>query len=699
MSRRASIPLFAAMLLIASPRFGLAQPLDVTPGYPEVQRAFLQEEFVMATHLAESFLLQSPEAPEASRVWLWLILSHDRLQQSGEALHDVDQLKRRIPSKDPLWPEVLFWEGDISRRAMQMPRAKAAFGRLLKQYPDSTWAAQGELGLGLIEFHHQAFEAAIPYFRGVANRGGDPAAVHDARMFEGICQLQLKRRQEAIAIFERLLAQVKDPNMIAQAAFYLGESYSGIQQYADAAASYGWAVEASGKGSQWRRPAQFGLAWSHFRADQCEQSVKAFTEYLSWPAVDHRTEALFSQGSCLVKLGRENEAVASFEEIISRDPEHPLALESAFVVADAYRRDGRFAQAKELMHQFLRRKLSPTGRAQIQLRLGSIALEQGNAAQARTVFTLATEDPNPAIQQSAYSGLGDVHLFFGNVAEAQAWYEKAAKRAEKTSVADHAAFQLGRIHLQLGQLDEAQAAFRRLASKPDSPFADDARLALVITYLNQKKEAEARGVLQAIQREQPGSVIAARAGYYQALLALAKEDFDEAKRLCTALITRAPSTDEAFEARLLLADLQAHDISPKAAMSNLKRLYEEGRLPLSQRAKVAKRIGDLLRDQGRYPDAIRWYEEALDILPAVRGEALYRMASCYEEAGDFELAITWYRKVEQAPWRVRGMLAAAKLLERLERDSEARAIYEEVAKEPVPEAKLIRERLAAGRGR
>jgi TolA-binding protein len=152
-----SWPVLAAVMVVASAARAFESP---TLGYPEVQRAFLQEDFVAVTQLAQTFLLQSPEAPEAPRVWLWLALSYDRLQQANEALQELDQLKKRLRSKNPVWPEALFWEGDISRRALQMPRAKAAYGKLLKQYPNSTWAAQAELGMGLIELHH--LRGAIP---------------------------------------------------------------------------------------------------------------------------------------------------------------------------------------------------------------------------------------------------------------------------------------------------------------------------------------------------------------------------------------------------------------------------------------------------------------------------------------------------------------------------------------------------------
>ena len=55
----------------------------------------------------------------------------------------------------------------------------------------------------------------------------------------------------------------------------------------------------------------------------------------------------------------------------------------------------------------------------------------------------------------------------------------------------------------------------------------------------------------------------------------------------------------------------------------------------------------------------------------------------------------WYRKIDQQPWLVRAQLALAKLLERQERLDEAGNIYRELAKQPIPEAPMAQERLAA----
>lgn len=675
---------------------------DPTPGYAAVQQAFLHEDFEAATSLAQSFILQHPDVPEVPRVWLWLALSLDRLERSGEGLAELDRLKARVPLTDPLWPELLFWEGEISRRASQWLRAKLAYQRLIEQYPKSSWVSQAQLGIGLIYVQQQGYDSAIGYLHEVAlQRPGTQIAL-DALLFEGLCHLRLEHFSDAVGIFQPLLLQLKEPTVIAQTSVYLGESLSGLERYDDAARAFQRAITAAGT-SSWAGLAQFGLGWALYQADRCEESVEALEWYVRQedrPATtprdgrEHRLEALFAQGSCLIRLNRSAEASTRFEELLLRAPSHPLALQGGLLLADLYRDQGRVAAAKEILHRLLGRTRDPTTQAQIQVRLGAIALEQGNAAQAKTIFELARQSEEVPLQQAALNGLGDVQMFLGDLLGAKHWYEKAMALASQTSLANYAMFQLGRIQLLLGALDEAVHTFEQLAATSDPGLADEARLGLALAYLNRRQEDRARSLLQELRAQHPTSLIAARAAYYQALIALGDSDEALAQRLCQEVMTKAPKSEEAVDARLLLADLYGRRTSVADAMSWLEEAYRSASLPSRHRARLAKRLGDFARSQQAYTEAIRWYDEAAAQLPSQRGEIAYRVASCYEEAGDFDTAITWYQQIDQPPWRVRGQLATAKLYEREDRLGDAQAIYEALAHEPIPEAKIAQERLA-----
>ncbi len=669
---------------------------DQTVGYTEVQRVFLREDFESVTMLAHTFLIRNTEAPELGRVWIWLVLSLDRLQRAPEALNELDLLKGHLAVNDSLWPEVLFWEGDISRRTFQMARAKSAFERLAKRYPDSTWTVQAQLGLGLIALHQQLFESAIGYFHAVVVQHSESAVALDARLFEGLCHLRLGQFKEALTLFQPLVEQLSEPAAIAQTAYYLGESFSGLGLYEQAVPAYQRAIASStaSKARQWGQVAQFGLGWAYYQMGHCAESVEAFERYRSYKPLDHPVEALFAQGSCFLRLGKEDRAIPLFEQIVSRDSGHPLALESGLAIVDAYRRQERFALAKELIHTLLRWPLDANSRAKVQLRLGAVALEQGNATQAHTVFALARQSDDPAIQQAALNGLGDVQMYVGDLPGALRQYEDARQLGATTSGAAYATYQVGRIRLQLGARNEAIAIFQQLTTSGEPTLADDALLALALAHVNQHEPDVARALLGTIRRERPESATAARAAYYLAVIALGEGDDAAAEQLCEETITKAAKSDEAMDAWLLLADLRASRTSVEEVMAWLHQVFVSSELPLRHRASVAKRLGDLARAQSHYSEAIRWYEAAMELLQSLSGEALYHMAFCYEEAGDIELAKSRYQSIEHPPWQVRGQLALAKLLEREGRVDEAEAIYVALASQPIPEAKVVQERLA-----
>jgi len=678
---------------------------DLLSTYAAVQRAFLQENFTDAASRAQRFIQQHPDAVESHRVRLWLALSLDRLERSDEALQELDRLKAQMASSDSLWPEVLFWEGDISRESLRMLRAKLAYQRLLQEYPRSSWAAQAQLGLGLVYLHQQDFETAIQHFHEVELEYPDGRPALDARLFEGLCQFHLQQFADAVEILRPLLAQLNDPGTEAEAAFYLGESLNALKQPLNAIPAYERAMAAAASsqagawqpslGARWGELARFGLAWVNYQLGRCDESVPLFESYLSQPNTPRRLEALFAEGSCLVALGKERDALSRFEAVVASDPAHPLAVESGMLLSEAYAKSGQRSRAQAMLEQLLSRHADPAVRARISLLSGRLALDQEEPERAEQAFELAWHSEDSSVRQAASVGLGDVGMFLGNLTGAAQRYQEAVQAAPSTSAAGYATYQLGRIQLQLGAFDEARQMFQRLAGSADQEIADEARLGLVIAELNRHDEDKARALLDIIRRDRPGSPIASRAAYYQALLALSEGDEAAARAHCDDALHGAPGTNEAFDATLLLLELRARDQSAEERTQELLALYTSSRLSRVQQAKLAKRLGDSARTAHAYANAIAWYEEAGRLVPALQAEMTYQIASCYEETGELDHAVAWYREIEQAPWKVRGFLAAARVLERQGRLAEAERFYEALAGEPIPEAKIIQERLAA----
>ena len=720
----------AMMVSGASAHAANGHAMQVMPEetYTSIQAAFLQEQFArvveraqpLFTGSSESSSLASQDAEQASRttrVWLWYCLSLERLKRFNDALREIDRLKASLsqqPSStaaelgaDRFWPEVLFWEGEISRKASQLRRAQGAYQRLMANFPNSMWRSRAQIGLGLIGIGEQRFEEASQQFQDVLAASPSVSIAREALLFAGVCDVHLKRSASALARFRQLLDQPLDPPFRAQVAYYIGETLTDLQQFDDAVGAYQQAIDADAA-SGWAGLAQVGRGWAFFKLQRCSESLHAFEEYLTRPDAqpaaggdvasrgqDVRLELLFAQGHCWLALGDEHRAGISFEALRTDYPDHPMTMDALISLADLRQRQGRASEARGWLERVVAQAREPGQRQRAQVRLGTLWLAEGDTQQAASQFYRLKEASELEIRQAALNGLGDVQMALGHSDEAERWYQQAIRAAPSSSAALYASYQLGRLKLQLGDVEEATQRFQQLAQQPDQTIAMDARLALAFAWLSQSRPETARRELETLRTQQPTSPHAARAGYYLALLALQDGDLENARGFCEETIQRAPRSDEAFEAHLLLADLLASQASPEVALAALQTTAESFRyLAPRHQGRLAKKFGDLAHQTHAYVQAIHWYETAWELSPALRGELDYRIASCYEEGGDLEAAMARYRAITQAPWRIRGRLVAAKLLEREGQWQEAMGIYELIAQEPVPEAKIAQERLS-----
>jgi len=715
--------LLVAVLIMAGltliPKASWAEPpSSVETPYAAIQAAFLREDFSDVARLAPSFLAGVRGTPPSSlpvgerggqtvRVWLWYALSLERLQRAADALRELDRLKAvltasRQSETDRMWPELCFWEGEISRHAHQLGRARLAYQRLLTQFPSSMWNPHAQLGLGLVCFSEHAYDEALLQARRVvqAASASSPALARQALVLQGIAQVKLKQLTEALSTFEQLAGYDLDRSAQAQASFYRGEALTGLGQFAQASHAYQTAIEAD-PDSSWGRVARFGLGWSEFQQHHCPESIQAFDAYATaaslHPQEDMNAllpELWFARGDCLLEQGREEAAMAEFDRLVQQASTHPLAIDAGLKVATWLEQRGHVDEALAVLTPLATRARDPQSRAEVDTALGSLLMADDRIEEAIGAFQRALQAVEGQRRQAAMNGMGEAMAAQGREDEALHWFEQARALDSESLAGRYAAYQRGRMLLQAGQFESALQQFRELIARGDPTIATDARLALAFAYLTREQWEPAAQELTRIRHEAATPAHAARAAYYLALIAVHEGRLPQARDLCQEVIQQVPRSDEAVEARLLLADVVAQESSAYDALA----IFSDEVVmsaPRRHRGKLAKKIGDLSRAAGEPARAIHWYEVAWEEWPAQRGELDYRVASCYEEQGDTEMAIARYRAIVQAPWETRGQLAAAKLLEREERWQEAASVYERVSRESVPEAKVAEERLAA----
>jgi tetratricopeptide (TPR) repeat protein len=709
-----------------------------------MQAAFLREDFARVAALASAYPEEAPQPFTAAhvRMSLWYALSLERLQRAGDALRELDGLKARLAAHpdlaeaERLAAETLFWDGEISRRAHEWLRARRAYHQLLVQTPQSIWRLPAQVGLGLVLFQQQAYDAAREQVLEPARGPIESPVAQDAVLLEGLCDLKLGRFPDAQRLFQALLAQPLTAEVRWQVMVYLSEVLAGLGRPDEALAQY-QQVMTEGPASSWARLARFGIGWTHFQQQRYRESLEAFNEYvislspsarqradlpwrgrtdssdltelpkpreatapaaLMWPDRPNQRGATeeafaqlwFAQGRCLMELGDEAAALSHFDTLEQVFPEHPRSLDASLSRSELLERLDRLAEARGVAERLTRRSLTPLQHQQLQLRLGALDLAAGDVKTAQARFRSVADDHEPALRQAACNGLGDAALFLGHDEDAASWYEQAGALDARSPAGHYAAYQRGRLLLKAGRRQEAIEQFRGLSD------LWNARVALALSYLMNGDAEAAREALRRAVQEASDSRQAARVDYYQALLAIQDGDVEEAKRLCREVSLKVPRSDEGFEAQLLLADLLAGEGSWETSLISLQPLLQAfDRLSIHRRGALALRLGHLARQAGSLAIAIRWYETAWPLIPSQQGELDYQIASCYEQGGDWVAASNRYRAIEQPPWGVRGRLAAAKLLERDAQWQDARRLYQSVVQQAVPEAKIAQERLLA----
>ncbi len=703
------------MIAILAPMCWAQDGSSAEERYSAVQAAFLREDFDGVVKLMKSFAVEESShalTPMEGRMGLWCALSLDRLQRAREALGEVDHLKMDLSAatessdRQRLVAEVLFWEGEIARRAHEFLRARRAYQQLLSQFPQTIWRSQAQVGLAVVLFHQQAYDEALTHAREVAGGSLDSPLVRDAVIIEGSCHLKRERFAEAERLFRELLHQPLPADTKERVSLYLGETLIGAGRMEEAATVYQQLItehpDASGA-----RLARFGIGWAAFQQHRCRKSLEAFKDYVkSLPPTarqraDETTAQLwFAQGRCLMELDDDEAALENFETLQYVMPAHPRAIEAAFSAAEILERHQRLEEAVAMMDSLTRRSLTTAQRQQAQLRWGSLDLARGDATSAQERFRSVVDADVLEFRQAASNGLGDVSSFLGQDQEAHAWYDNAAALAADNPAGLYAAYQRGRLLLKVGRRREAIEQFRSLTTRSSRSDAREvilnARFALALSYLMNEELDPAREELRRAVQYASESRQAVRANYYLALVALREGDHDQAKQLCQQVVRQAPESDEAFDANLLLIDFVASEESLRAALERLQAFvgtFEQ--LPIRRRGIIAQKIGHLARQLGAYATAIRWYETAWRLAPSQQGELDYRIASCYEEGGDGIVASNRYRAIRQPPWTIRGHMAAAKLLERASEWQEAKQLYQSIVQQAVPEAKIAQERLAA----
>lgn len=147
-----------------------------------------------------------------------LMTKYARALKTADPAVRVAELEALTEQKSAVTAEALYMMGEAAFQAKEYDKAKAAFERLRKEYPDSAFAPQAVEGMGYVAEERGELELAVSCYQEVLAKWPDSITARWQALNLGRCLERLERLQEAVAAYGQQVATFPGSNAAKDAA-------------------------------------------------------------------------------------------------------------------------------------------------------------------------------------------------------------------------------------------------------------------------------------------------------------------------------------------------------------------------------------------------------------------------------------------------------------------------------------------------
>ncbi|MBU8870575.1 MAG: tetratricopeptide repeat protein [Gemmatimonadales bacterium] len=390
------------------------------------------------------------------------------------------------------------------------------------------------------------------------------------------------------------------------------------------------------------------MAHSMFNTKDYQAAADAYTEFLGkYPLHTEFQTALFQQGLCFQRLGRDGDAVDAWERITHQDPTSPTAEKAWLRTGNAYFQAGHFPEAREcfvaLMENF------PTDQAQATalLRLGRCDYNEGLGTQALARFReLRAQYPESPESREAVQDLTQVLFGLGQDGD-DACFEELARDFPANPLAPEARMELAVKQYDAEDFIGAGLLFTELAGR--YPSYSGADRASFLAADCREKSGDSEEALQNWMRFLdyfPTSELGPTARFRVASLHFQDGRYIQAGEDFQAVL-KTEAEDEIHSASLFNLALCRRILGDGEGAGRALEEYRTRDFPAQKRdIQVARVLGEIHEETGRFGSAAAEYHRAIEL--GAEGtetvELNYLAGVCLDKAGDREGALGSYEQ-------------------------------------------------------
>jgi len=695
---------------------------------------FLRGDHAAAADRLETFLELHPQSVHASSASLYharSLLELEKLRSAGKILLSLID-NREVGEEAGLWLARAYASVKKHDSAIKVLR------RTIRRHPQGRHRQLLEVELATELIAAGEFDQARTALAGIdaAGESADRALYlraftqHRAKDYDAsakTCVSFLQKHPESSLVDDV-------GRLVAENHFLLGRFDDSIEAYRKLLAS----KSAAGEGGDRLLP-RYRIAEALFFGKRYEEAARAF-EALAGGKLDAplrsemRENPVYESyhyllGESLYQLRRHASAIVELDAYLrSAATPKRYGSDARFKLAHAHQLAGNIGKARAAYREALEKDPQTRHAEQIRFELGQTFFEAGDFAPAQAAFEeLVVNHPDSRFAPFAMRFLGWICQKEDRHDQAIVWLQKVVDGDGKHPVHGEALYLLSVSLGVKGDFPRAREALARLRTEhPDDPRIREALLEEAIAFSREGKDTEALARLEKLRVGELPAELAVRAWYekawtlrrldrpddaigsYRKLLALGaggelvatatlelaelefdRENYDEARRLLTPLVTAKSAVREQALYQLCWCSYRLDDEKNlEASFGSLLADY-----PSSEHVvQIALLSARKLLDRRRFDDAAERFRIILDIDPPPQEaeQALVGHAECLNETRRFEDAIreldAFRKAYPKSRYATRARFALGWANENLARLDAAQEHYRVAAKDRTPTA-------------
>ena len=305
---------------------------------------YRSEQFVQAIATYNKIIENYPQIAWAKNAQFQIGVAYNKLSANGN-IEVLPAMSKAFNVYYTQYPEderavhAYYYDAWAHYRMGKWRDASDIFASLADNYPQSRYASEALFRAGDalfnmtnrsgVEDKNQHYLDAMVYYDRIIRRYSQSSHVDDALYNKAWCLINLDRKEEAVPIFERIVAEYANGTYGPRSQFTLGDYYYGLKEYEKATESYQTFLD-------------------RFSADKLTAQDRALPNKAR-TLLGHLAEIdaynLYATGEQLLAEKNYDEAMAVFKEVQQKYPKSDQAVNSLVNIGAAYMAQEEFRQA------------------------------------------------------------------------------------------------------------------------------------------------------------------------------------------------------------------------------------------------------------------------------------------------------------------------------------------------------------------